>query len=420
MGLIKTSLLSAVAVVIKMATMLGINKVLAIYVGPAGYAAIGQFQNLIQVVTTLATGAVNTGVTKYTAEYYDDEKKQVDVWRTAGSITLFCSISFSLLVYLTREELALELFGDTGFKDVFLYFSISLIFFSTNMLLLSILNGKKELYSYISANIIGSFISLFVTVFLVIKAGLFGALIALAIYQSLTCAVTLFLCVRKKWFSPFYLFGVIDKSIARNLLKFTAMALTSAICIPLTQILIRTYLIDYLGPEEAGYWEAMWRLSAAYLLVITTTLSVYFLPRISEIKSIELLRIEIVNGYKIIIPFVILISSLVFLTKDWIINFLFSEDFLAMRVLFGWQMLGDTFKIASWILAYVMLGKAMAKLYITTEIIFAANAFLMTFLLTKSFGLEGASMAYAINYFIYLLIMIYLVFFRHLSIAGKK
>jgi PST family polysaccharide transporter len=70
MTLIKTSLLNAIAVLIKMLTMLGINKVLAIYVGPAGYATLGQFQNAVQMITTSPAGAINTSVTKYTAEYF--------------------------------------------------------------------------------------------------------------------------------------------------------------------------------------------------------------------------------------------------------------------------------------------------------------------------------------------------------------
>ena len=52
MTLIKTSLLNAIAVVIKMLTTLGINKILAVYVGPTGYAALGQFQNAVQMITT--------------------------------------------------------------------------------------------------------------------------------------------------------------------------------------------------------------------------------------------------------------------------------------------------------------------------------------------------------------------------------
>ena len=64
MNLLKTSALNSVAVLIKIATMFILNKILALDVGPAGYAAIGQFQNLIQMVTTFAGSAINTAVIK--------------------------------------------------------------------------------------------------------------------------------------------------------------------------------------------------------------------------------------------------------------------------------------------------------------------------------------------------------------------
>ena len=59
MTLVRTSLLNAIAVAIKMLTLLGINKILAVYVGPAGYAALGQFQNAVQMISTFASGAIN-------------------------------------------------------------------------------------------------------------------------------------------------------------------------------------------------------------------------------------------------------------------------------------------------------------------------------------------------------------------------
>ena len=91
MNLIKTSALNSVAVIIKMATMLVLNKVLAYLIGPTGYVAIGNFQNAIQMITKLGSGAINTGVVKYTAEYHNEEDKQKLLWRTAGSITAILS-----------------------------------------------------------------------------------------------------------------------------------------------------------------------------------------------------------------------------------------------------------------------------------------------------------------------------------------
>ena len=80
-----------------------------------------------------------------------------------------------------------------------------------------------------------------------------------------------------------------------------------------------------------------------------------------------------------------------------------------MRELFPWQLAGDVIKIGSWILAYIMLGRAMVKVFVVTEIAFSILFVLLTWLLVGVFGLLGVSMAYAINYCCYWVSMGYLV-----------
>ena len=164
MTLIKTSLLNAVAVLIRMLTLLGINKILAIYVGPAGYAALGQFQNAVQMITTFASGAINNGVTKYTSEYHEDEQQQQIVWRSAGTIAILGSVLSSLLVVLFREALAKWFLNDILLSGVFVWFGVALPLFVLNTLLLAILNGKKEIRRYVLANISGSVFALLANV----------------------------------------------------------------------------------------------------------------------------------------------------------------------------------------------------------------------------------------------------------------
>lgn len=401
MTLIKTSLLNAIAVVIKIATMLGLNKILAIYVGPAGYAAIGNFQNAVQMITTFASGAINTGVVKYTAEYYNDEGKQRQVWRTAGTIAVIGSLVTGVLVSSFSQQIAQWFLQDESYNTVFIWFSVTLVFFIFNTLLLAILNGKKEIHRYIVANIAGSLFSLAVTSILAIQFGLLGALTALAVYPSFSFFVTLYLCYKSDWFKFIYLFGDLDKKVLFNLSKFTAMALTSAACVPVSHLFARKYLGDTFGMDAAGYWEAMWRLSSAYLMLVTTTLSLYYLPRLSELKEPAEIKKEIIQGYKVILPVAAACGFVIYFLRDFIISLLFTPDFIPMRELFAWQMIGDTLKIGSWILAYLMLGKAMVKLFITTEVIFSACFYIWTYILTGFYGLEGVTMAHAVNYAIY-------------------
>lgn len=398
MTLLKTSLLNAIAVAIKMLSMLGINKILAIYVGPSGYAVIGQFQNAIQMVTTFGGGAISNGVTKYTAEYHCDKKQQRKLWQTAGTISLLGSVTTGTLILLFSERLAVWFLQDNKYSSIFFAFGITLSFFTFNTLLLAILNGKKEIKKYVLINIAGSLFSMAASAAGIISLGLFGALLALAVNQSIVFFITLTFCSRSKWFSAKRLIGHIDKSIAFNLAKFTAMALISAVAMPLSQMLVRNHLGQNFGWQAAGYWEAMWRLSAAYLMFITSTLSVYYLPRLSEIKEYHEIKTEVINGYKIILPFAAASAGAIYVCRDPIILLLFSKEFQPMRELFAWQMLGDTFKIGSWILAFVMLGQAMTKTFIFTEIGFHLGFVALTIALSSKLGVKSPVIAHAISY----------------------
>ena len=412
MNLLKTSALNGVAVLIKTATLFILNKILAIYVGPSGYAMIGQFQNFIQMITTFSGSMINTAVTKYTAEYYEDKQKQKKIWQNAGSIVFILSLLFALLIIIFQQQLSLYIFHSLEYQSVFIWFAIFLVFFNFNTLFLAILNGKKEILKLVLANITGSLVSLVITAALAVKYHLYGALVALSVYQSLAFIVTLYLCYNANWFKFSYLFGKIDKDTAKKFASFALMALVSAICVPLSQMVIRTYIGQEFGVNYAGYWEAMIRLSAAYLMLVTTTLGVYYLPRLSELKVLAEIKKEVYLGYKFIFPLAILGGIFAYLLRDWVIVVLFSEKFLPMADLFLWQIIGDTLKIGSWILAYLMLSKAMTKLFVMTEIVFSISSILLTYICTQMFGFEGVSIAHLVNYAMYWLCLIYFIIIK--------
>lgn len=410
MNLLQTSVLNGVAVLIKTITLFVLNKILAVYLGPTGYAALGQFQNFIQMVTTFAGSAINTAVIKYTAEYHEDESKQRAIWKTAGSIVFVFSLMFAFLILIFQRQLSLYIFHTLEYQTVFVWFAVFLLFFNFNTLFLAILNGKKEILKLVLANIAGSLFALIVTSILAIKLHLYGALIALSIYQSIAFIVTLFLCYRADWFKFSSLFGKIDLEITKKLSSFIWMALVSAICVPLSQILIRAYLSQEFGLAYAGYWEAMIRLSTVYLMLVTTTLGVYYLPRLSELKMIDEIKKEVYLGYKFLFPLAVAGGVVIFVLRDWIIKVLFSPSFAPMQSLFFWQMMGDALKIGSWILAYLMLSKAMTKLYISTEIIFTLSLIALTYVCTQLFGFEGVSIAHLINYGMYWVVISFFIF----------
>lgn len=407
MTLIKTSFLSAIAVVVKMLTLLGINKVLAVYVGPSGYAVIGQFQNAVQIITTLGTGAINAGVTKYTAENHNDVKQQHIIWQTAGTLVFIFSIFSGILISFLSEFLARYFLNDSNLQGVFVWFSSALVFFAFNTLILAIINGKKEVELYVKVNICGSLFAFVVTGYLSVKYELYGALVSLSVYQSLSFFVTYYLCKQKDWFEIRYLVGRVDKSIALKLSKFAVMALTTAICVPVSHLFIREDLSFTFGNEYAGYWEAMWRLSSAFFMLITTTLTVYFLPKFSELSGFLSIKAELKKGYCFILPITLIGCAIMYFYKSVIIELLFTSDFGPMEELFFFQVIGNFFQMASWVLGVLMLSKAKFKIYIFVQIFFSFLFVVLSALCVDWLGFSGVALSHAINYVLCFVFLLY-------------
>ncbi|QQT59133.1 O-antigen translocase [Acinetobacter johnsonii] len=401
MNLLKTSVLNGVAVLIKTATMFLLNKILAVYVGPAGYAAIGQFQNFIQMITTFAGSAVNTAVVKYTAEYHEEKTKQIEVWRTSGTLILIFSTVSALLILIFKNQIGIYIFHSNEYSKVLVWFAVFLVFFTFNSFFLAILNGIKEVNKMVVANIAGSIFSLIITSLLAFYYQLYGALIALSIYQSLAFLVTMYLCSKLEWFNLKSFFGKVDKNIAKKLAAFALMALVSVFFGNIAQILLRNMVIEQFGLVYAGYWDAMTRLSNGYLLFASTILGVYYLPRLSELKKYEEIKKEVLSGYLVILPIAIISSILIYIFKEIVVKLLFTNEFLPMLELLKWQLVGDVTKIASWVISFMMLSKAMTGLFIITETVFALSILPITYLSILYFGFEGIAIAFFINCLMY-------------------
>lgn len=409
MTLIKTSVLSGIAVLVRVASALVINKILAVYVGPAGYAVVGQFQNIVSIFGSLAGGVAAVGVTKLTAENAFDDSKQHDVWKTAGRISLWASAiaGLSLLLFDNRLAEWLWLRGDAD--GVLFWLALSLPAIAANNLLLAIVNGKKEVGIYVTANCVGALIGVLVTGGLAYKFGLYGALVAYTINPAVTLLATGALVSRKSWFKASALWGGINRPAARRLGGFVAMALTSALMVPITHMLIRDHLATTLGQEAAGYWQGLWKISEIYLMLITSTLAVYYLPRIAEISTGYELKTEITRAYRYLLPLAIVGSLTIYLSRDLIIDALFTKEFAPMRDLFAWQLTGDVIKIGSWMLGYVLVGRAMVKLFIFKEIGVNVLFFTLSMLLVDRRGLDGVVIAYVIMYMANWLLLVVIV-----------
>jgi len=413
--LVKVFSYTGFSTLIKLITSYVTVKVVASIIGPSGVALVGQLQNFTSIFTTVGAGGINNGVVKYVSEYKEDKTTLQKYLKNGFKLTAYFSGISSLFLIALSTYLSRWVLFEEKYHYLFILFGLNLMLLSFNNFFLSVLNGFKEFKKFVNINIFTNIISLIFTVILVWIYGLKGALISLVTYQGFILLITLFYLKKKSWFSK-QLWGNWDKQIVRKYFSYTLMALVTAMTLPVSQLLIRGYIIKEYSITDAGFWEGINKISAMYLMFITTSFSVYYLPKLAEITDNNILRKEIFKTYKIITPLIFITLVMIYLLKDVVINILFTKEFYPMKELFLWQLIGDFFKIMSWLLAFVMVAKSMTKMYIITEILFATSLVLLSYYFIDHFGILGSTQSYCINYFLYFVVMV-VVFSKKLKLA---
>lgn len=401
MSLARSSLLNGAAVAARLALSLALNKVLALYVGPAGFAVIGQFQSLVALTSALAGGALSNGVIAATAETDGDPAGRSSVWRTALSLALVGALVSAILLLIFARPLADFLLNDVSLASVVVWLALALPFIAAGSVGLALLAGLKRVEAFVAASIAGSALSFGLAIVLVTNGGLHGALLALSVGQAAAAAVTLIVCRRVGAWNWRPRVGKIDGPAARTLGSFGLMAATTSVVAPLSHIVLRDGLARIGDAELAGLWQAMWKLSETHLLLLTTTLSLHLLPAFACIREGKALRDEVGRSYRFVLPLVICTAFAAWLLREPLVRFIFTREFLPLVDALGWQLLGDVLRIASWVPALTMVSHAQVKAFVSTEIAFAIALPAASLSLAVPLGLVGAAMGYALTYAAY-------------------
>lgn len=409
MNLLKTSFYTSISQGLSILAGLVSIKVVSVKIGPEGMAMMGQYLNTTALLSLFATGAIGTGVVKYLAQYKNDEQKQLHVIATAFRITIICTLIIGAGVAICSSLLSQQAFKTDHYYTVYILWGTFLFFTTFSALLSNILNGLKLIPYLTIVNISGTVAGLLITILLAYQFGVFGVLIAANFTAVILFSIHLFFFKKYKWFSIKELFIPFDKKLAQLLTGFILMTLVSGVLAPAIQLLVRDRIIEKFSFNEAGYWQSVTRISDYYLSFITSVIGVYYLPRLAEIDNNRDLKAEIWKMYKIILPVIAVVSLIIWLCRYLVIRIILTPDFLPSAELYGIQFMGDFFKIAAWLLAYVMLAKAMKYRFVAIEFIFSFSYVFLCYYFINHYGIVGATYGFLLNNILLWLTMIFFI-----------
>ncbi len=387
------------------------SKVVAVFVGPNGMALVANLRNFMTSLESVSTLGFQAGIVKYVTENQEN-KTQIQKIISTVFFTLFgvCFV-ISCSLFFFAEYWNFKIFGSNlEYLIVFRVLSFILPFYAFSLIFLNIINGFCQFKKVIYINTIGSILGFLVTYFLIVELAIQGALLSLVITPALLFFVTFFYLTKEINIFELLKIKYFDFQIIKNLSSYSMMALVSAIFGPLVFLAIRNNIITNLGLKQAGFWEAISRISGYYMLFCGTLLTVYFLPKLTLANSKQETKFVFYSYFKTTIPIYFTGFMILYFFRNFIIKTLFTTDFLPTTNLFFWQLTGDFFKVASLVLGYQFIAKKMTIAFIVSEISSLVILYISSIYFMKIYGIEGVVIAQALDNFLYLVILI--LYFR--------
>lgn len=409
--LFKFSSLNAISVFVKIATGLITSKLLAVFVGPSGMALIGNFRNFIATVESLGTLGFQNGIIKIVVEAEKKEERLQKIFSTLLACLLFVSFLLGIVLFFFSDYWNNKIFGNTyQYQIVFKILAIIFPLYIASLYVLSIINGFQKFKDVLRINIFGYLLSVAITPFLVWKFSVLGAFVSIILTPVLLFFISMFYLNKEVSLKDKLQISLFDFSILKDLSSYFVMTLVSGVIGSLVYIGIRNTIIQEIGIKEAGFWEAISRISTYYLLFVNTILSVYYYPKLVEAQTNKDIKEVIWAFYKNILIYFGIALFLVYILRDFIIQILFTSEFKPVTNLFFWQLIGDFLKTGSWILGLLFFAKKLTKGFIITELFSLSILYFSSLYFLSIYNIEGVVIANAFTYFIYFFVLI--VYFR--------
>ena len=395
-----------------------VQNFLAQYTGQAGIAKVGQLRNISSMLMSLTSLGTFNGVVKYVSEYKSDQKTLLKLFSTLYVFSFIASIVSFCVLFFWASYFSNKLFFSDTYVVVFKVIAVAVPFISMNRIFSGVINGISDYKKHTKTEFVSHFLAAILLLASLYFYSIKGVLIAIALTPIIQ--FTVLLMIFGKLLKDYIDFNSISFKIPflKQLLGFTLMSFVATVLSNYIEIDLRTLITDKISEAEAGSWTAMNSISKIYMQFLIAIFSLYILPKYAAINTLFEFRTEIKKVYKSLVPLVFIGMLLVFAFRKILIEFIFTEAFLGMAILFKWQLAGDFIRFIANVMSYYFLAKKQINYFVSTQLIGLSMYYIFSRLYLPSFGTEGVVMALFISNLIYFASVLFIL--RKTFVGGDK
>lgn len=385
------------------------SKVVAILLGPAGIGVLGVLNVTVNFIGNITNFGLGTSAIQEIAEANEKDQRKLLiekynvlnklVWYTGG-LGMIISIGFSpLLSKLT--------FGNDHYTYAFAWLSISLLFNQLTSGKLVVLQALRKLKLLAKANLLGSISGLIIAFPLFYYFRNDGIVFSIIVYSIVS------------YFSAWYFTKSIpmqplqisfnDTLIkGKKMLSLGFVLGISGLVTVFSNYLINIFIVKFGNVEQLGLYTAGIAITTNYTGLIFTAIATDYHPRLAALANNNLVK-RAVNQQAEIALLILTPLILIFLVYgDFCIQLLYSKDFLSIKHMINFVLLGTFFKLFSWAISFTFVARGKVKLFFWNELIANVYVFVFGILGYYFFGLIGLGYSFLISYILYSIQVYYL------------
>lgn len=408
----KNTSILAVASVLNIGSSIVKNKVLAILIGPAGLGIISTLTEFINIASTLGSvGIANSGVQSFSNSFSVKDEQLFSNYKRLNKFYLVVALFIIVAVLFLSNSISEYLFKSSEYGVMIALVSIGIGFKIQTFLQNSWITAIQKIQALAKASLyngsITAFVSIVIAYYYSDKEWLIPTLVVLI---PLVSWVVSTIQHRRFFKESNFSFEQASRPEIRPILKFGLSTLTTGVLQQSVAIITKTQIIAHFGLEYLGYYQVALGLMFQYMTFISTSISTDYYPRlVAKVAQKDSSFIPFVNqqiGLFANLLFPILLLMIQF--APFVVEVLYSAEFLNAVSLLEYGILGSLFLVICWPIAYVILAHRDSKIYILTESIGNITHLVLILISIRLDSFIGLGIAYVGHYVIYLALISFL------------
>ena len=391
------------------------TKAMAMLLGPAGFGLFGLYGSIANLTQSVAGMGINSSGVRQIAEA-TGSGDQARIGQTTAVLrrtsVVLGMLGAALLLLFSRQVSRLT-FGSTDCASAVSLLSIAVFFSLVSAGQGALIQGMRRIADLAKMNVLGALFGVCTGIPLVYFFRERGVVPSLVSVAAMTILTSWWYTRKIDVQTPVVTLAQVRQEAAA-LLKLGSAFMASGLMTMGVAYFVRVIVLRKVGFDATGLYQAAWTLGGLYVGFILQAMGADFYPRLTaSIRNHEecnrLVNEQTLVGLLLAGPGVL--ATLTF--APLVVTVLYSARFTAAVDVLRWICLGTLLQVITWPMGFIIVAKGRQGLFLFSEVAWAVVAAGLAWVCIKTYGLNGAGIAFFGSYIFHGLLTYPIA--RHLS-----